>query len=162
VKSSSASGKLPETGVAEFDRLVAGTARYARWVAKLADRGYLVTEESLPKSEAAEIVRSIVTIDPSKFRYIDLLHESRHIRQIELALRQGIDPFGGGHFARVVRAWFERGAYEYEQKLSAKFSFSDEYSNFLEQQTNHYWKRTHRKEFRFRQALRNRLNRIWR
>jgi hypothetical protein len=162
VKSSSASGKLPETGVPEFDKLMAGTARYLQWVAWLESLGYTVIEQSLTEGSAAEIEGSVILIDPAQFRYIDLLHESRHIRQIDLALRLGFDPFVEGKFAKMLRAWFEFGAYEYERRLSKIFGFSSEYRDYLERQINHYWKRAYRKKLRFSSNLRNRFNRIWR
>lgn len=141
---------------------MAGTEQYSRWTAKLEACGYVIAEQTLPGSAAAEIVGLVVTIDPNKFRYIDLLHESRHIRQLELAINQGHDPFARSHFARLLRAWFERGAYEYEQRLSQRYDFSSEYRDFLEQQINHSWKRTFRQELRFGQTMRDRLDRIWR
>ncbi len=111
---------------------------------------------------AAELAGRILRVDPGQFRYVDLLHESRHVRQIERAELQGVDVFTAHGLGRMARAWLERGAYEYEQRLGARFGFSDEYHEFLERQLRHYWKRTCQQQFRFSHAVQQHLNRLWR
>jgi hypothetical protein len=162
VKSSAFSGRLPSTGVARFDRLMVGTEQYLRWVARLNNRGFYLIEQSLMEGTAAQIEDWIIIVDPAQFRYIDLLHESRHLRQLERALLQGFDAFAVGKSAKMMRAWFELGAYEYEQRVGLRFQFSDEYMAFLERQINHYWKRTYRQEIRFSSTAQRQFNRIWR
>ena len=160
--SASLPGELPSTGVVEFDRLMIGTEQYLRWVEKIESRGFLVQQRALTRGTACEIADRVVTVDPERFRYTDLLHESRHIRQIERAEEQGIDPFGEGRFATIRRAWFERGAYEYEQRLGRKFGFSRDYLGFLEERINHYWKRSYQQELRFSLAAQEHFGRLWR
>ena len=154
--------ELPATGVAEFDRLMVGTETYRCWVSKVESRGFRVEEGILTPGTAAEIFGYVLTIDPAQFRYVDLLHESRHLRQIERAERQGYNPFAEGRFGLMARAWFERGAYEYEQRLGILFGFSPEYLAFLAARINHYWKRSYRRELRFSLAAQAYLTGLWR
>jgi hypothetical protein len=139
-----------------------GTEQYSRWVARITNRGFYLIEHSLVEGTAAAIEHWAITVDPAQFRYIDLLHESRHIRQLERALWQGFDAFAIGKSAKMMRAWFELGAYEYEQRVGRRFCFSDEYMAFLGRQTNYYWKRTYRQEIRFSVTVQRQFNRIWR
>lgn len=162
MNSSTFTGKLPSTGIAQFDRLMVGSEQYLRWAANLHRRGFEVLEQPLIEGTAAQMERWTISVDPDQFRYVDLLHESRHIRQFERALWQGFDAFAAGKFAKMLRAWFELGAYEYEQRLGQRFGFSAEYMAFLERQINNYWKRTYRQELRFSAAAQQQFNRIWR
>lgn len=162
MNSSTFTGKLPLTGIAQFDRLMVGSEQCLCWAANLQRRGFEVVEQSLIEGTAAQIERWTISVDPDQFRYIDLLHESRHVRQFERALWQGYDPFAEGKFAKMLRAWFEMGAYEYEQRLGAKVRFSGEYMAFVELQINRYWKRTYRQELRFSSTAQQQFNRIWR
>ncbi len=162
VKSASVVGKLLSTGSPEFDRLMHGTLIYTRWVDKVTVRGFSVDAHSLPVGTAAWIEKWSITLDPDQFRYIDLLHEARHARQIEKAWWQGFDPFALGKSAKMLRAWFELGAYEYEQRIGRRFSFSVAYMDFLTRQMDYYWKRVYRQELKFSRTTRDHFSRIWR
>ena len=162
IQSASASGNLPSTGNADFDKLVQGTQVYAYWLQKVLARGFSVVPQSLPTGTAAWIEQWTITFDPSQFRYIDLLHEARHTRQIERAWWQGFDVFGTGKSAKMLRGWFELGAYEYEQRIGQRFGFTAEYMEFLAHQIDYYWKRTYRQELKFSRTTRDQLSRIWR
>lgn len=155
-------GELPATGVVEFDRLMVGTKIYQRWVAKMESRGFRVEERTLMIGTAAEVLGYVVTVDPARFRFIDLLHESRHVRQIEKAEQQGYDLFACGRYAALTRAWFERGAYEYELRLGLRVGFSPEYLAFLDERIGYYWKRSYQQEFRFSLAVQRYLTGLWR
>lgn len=162
LQSASFSGRLPLTGKADFDRLVNGTLLYTKWVGKVTARGFSVVPQVLPEGTAAWIERWEITLDPDQFKYIDLLHEARHTRQIEKAWWQRLDPFGTGKFAKMLRAWFELGAYEYEQRMGRRYSFSAEYMDFLARQIDYYWKRTYRQELKFSRTTQDYFSRIWR
>ena len=155
-------GELPATGVVEFDRLMVGTKTYRRWVDKIANRGFGIEESTLGVGTAAEISQQLITVDPLRFRFIDLLHESRHVRQIEKAEQQGYDLFASGRYATLTRAWFERGAYEYELRLGLRVGFSPEYMAFLVERIGFYWKRSYQQEFRFSLAVQRYLTGLWR
>jgi len=147
------SGGLPDTGVALFDRLIGDTDLFKRWAGNLRERGYTVVKEKLPKGDAANIVKKTVTVDHAQFRYIDLLHESRHIGQIERAARQGVTSR-----SKAIRAVFERGAYEYELRLGRKFGFSDEYMAWLEKRVKDHWTKSVARKYSFSKRLQN----LWR
>src|SRR5262249_39110194 len=76
--------RIPDTGVARFDEFAVGTKNYERWVRNIERRGFTVEERALLQGTAAEIDVSArtLTLDPAQFRFIDQLHESRHILQI--------------------------------------------------------------------------------
>jgi len=127
LRSSAPSGELPSTGVDEFDRLVYKTRTFERWSENVARRGFTVEARDLGVGIAAEIdmtTKSIV-IAPSRFRYIDLLHESRHIAQIER------NAASLGRKKSLIVAAFEDGAYRYEIRLGERKGFSSEYMSFL-------------------------------
>jgi hypothetical protein len=151
----SAGGTFPATGVDKFDTLVVGIQQYQKWVTNLERRGFRVVRKSLHRGTAAEIIGRIVTIDPVQFRYVDLLHESRHVRQIERAMEQGVK------IGRKEIAWFERGAYEYEQRLGIRVGFSRVYMQFIAQQIDFSWQKTYRQKYRFSQRTQEYFNSIW-
>lgn len=127
-------GRLPSTGVSSFDRLVHGTPTFDNWAANLTKRGYSVETQALAQGEAASIQGTRVVVDPAQFRYIDLLHESRHIGQISR--------LDGSWNNTATRALFERGAYEYELRLGARNRFSAEYIDWARSRISDYWTRS--------------------
>lgn len=127
----SKSGEIPLTGVDKFDRLAFGTENYEKWSKNLDGKNYKVTENyNLPAGNPANVLRDgTVEINHNEFRYIDMLHESRHIYQDWTLLEQT------GKKVLEQKGWFKRDllnitdvdAYTYELSLSKKYGFSDEY-----------------------------------
>jgi hypothetical protein len=143
-------GGLPATGLQTFDRLVHGTSTFDNWAANLVKRGYVVETRSLAQGEAAFIQGSRVVVDPAQFRYIDLLHESRHIGQISR--------INGSWGNAAIRAIFERGAYEYELRLGARRGFNAKYMDWAESRISDYWSRSVQQRFSRSSNLQN----LWR
>jgi hypothetical protein len=154
-------GTLPKTGVSKFDELVVGTQKYEKWVSNLEKRGYNVELAELGSETAANILGKNISINPETFSYIDLLHESRHIRQVEKATEMGVSTFGNVKNAKYVRKWFEKGAYEYEQRLGKQFGFSDEYMNFVGRQIDNYWSKSVQQKAKFSESVRK-VEELWR
>jgi RHS repeat-associated protein len=147
------SGGLPSTGTAAFDELVVGTTKYERWAANVSGRGFSIVEDALPEGTAAEIEGRVMTVDPDQFRYIDLLHESRHVRQLELA--------GDMPLNTATRSWFERGAYEYEQRVGSANGFSQEYMDFVDTRINDYWTRSLQKKYFYGGQFKSLMDSLW-
>ncbi len=126
------------TGVARFDQLVVGTRQFAKWKANLLRRGFRVIEQALGHGtmadiEAAEGGGHLMRVDPAQFTYLGMLHESRHVRQIEKALANAQKPFNA--------AWlrfYELGAYQYELRLGKRFGFSATSMNEITGRLNYY------------------------
>ncbi len=116
---------LEDTGVPLFDRKVVGTKIYENWKAALQRRGWDVTEDLLPLGTAAEANHKIMSVDANQFRYIDLLHESRHVRQLESAASQGVTGTN-----KLIVALFEKGAYSYNLRLGTRYGFSNKYMSW--------------------------------
>jgi hypothetical protein len=150
-------GGMPLTGVSKFDELVVGTEKYERWAKAMERRGVKVSETELVPGNAANAIHGAIEVDPKQFTYLDLLHESRHIRQIERAAEQGVTIS-----KQMVRSWFEKGAYEYELRLGEKLGFSEEYMNFARSRLNDYWSRTLQTKYNMSKSTRQLLNGLWR
>ena len=71
--------------------------------------------------DAAEGGGYLMRVDPKQFTQLGMLHESRHVRQIERALAKGENALSS-----KWRNVFEVGAYEYELRLANRFGFSAE------------------------------------
>jgi len=127
-----AGSSIPDTGVPFFDRRAIDTPEFLRWKANLEAKGYTFIERS--GGNPAEILPTkVILYDPNNFMYVDLLHESRHIGQLKWG-QAYLDQAD----LRITDVWsadliplLERGAYEYEMRLGAKYGFSDEYMLFL-------------------------------
>lgn len=159
LRSGTTLGELPSTGVQRFDELVVGTNKYQRWVSNLERRGFEVVEKNLgPGNAAFTLPEKIVQVDPARFRYIDLLHESRHVAQIERAAQKGITDA----FTKRRIAMFECGAYEYELRLGNEVGFSEEYMNFASQRVRDCWNRGIANKFRFRPSFQQEFRELWR
>jgi RHS repeat-associated protein len=112
------------TGVAHLDRLAVQTPEYAPWKAALEKRGWEVIEDTLRKGTMAttEVVPNqagtmskIVTIDPAQATYFAMLHESKHVYQVETLARQGIAMTTPMESQMLHAA--EYGAYAYETRV---------------------------------------------
>lgn len=138
----SKSGEIPLTGVDKFDRLAFGTEEFNNWKNALKIKNYEVVENyKLPEGNPANVLRDgTVEINPNEFRYIDMLHESRHIYQDWVVADQT------GKKVLEQKGWFKRDllnitevdAYTYEASLAKKYEFSDEYQAYLEQRIKDY------------------------
>jgi hypothetical protein len=86
----SKSGQIPLTGVERFDRLAYGTDEFNSWKANLEACNYKVVENyNLPPGNPANVLKNgTIEVNPNEFRYIDLLHESRHIFHDSISLNQ--------------------------------------------------------------------------
>lgn len=152
------SGGLPSTGVPRFDALAVDTPSFSRWLANVEARGYEVIARTLDPGHAGmvdDVARQLV-YDPAQFRFVDLLHESRHIRQIERLAASG---FQG---TRSFVAWFERGAYEFERRLGMRVGFSGEYQQWLGQRIGEFWTPARRTKFQNSATERSSLQGVWR
>jgi RHS repeat-associated protein len=154
--SSGASG-IPKTGVERFDRLATGTEQYSGWAKNVEARGYTVNPRGLPAGTHAEIQNGVLTVDPNQFRYIDLLHESRHIVQLERAAAQGVPGLN-----MQSAALFERGAYEYELRLAQRYGFSAEYRSFALGRIADYWNRTIQQKAARSRSFQELSRKLWR
>jgi len=81
-----------------------------------------------------------VEIDPNQFRYIDMLHEKRHIFQnIISESKTGRTILNQkGPLKRGFAAIAEIDAYRYEISLANKYGFSSEYTNYLKGMVSEY------------------------
>jgi len=128
------------TGVARFDQLFSKSPEAKQMVSALERRGVTVVDDAskLTLGEAARTERIggklTVTYDSKSSTYLDMLHESRHVAQVQRAEKSGAlgakDIFGSQRMIRRA----ERGAYEYESRLGKKHGFSDEYMGYLRKQ----------------------------
>ena len=153
-------GEWPTTGVARFDELAVECPAWQGWVTNLQKRGIKVMPNpNLPSGNPANYLpgSKILEYNPTTFRYIDLLHESRHIAQFERAAAKGLDlrePFRSSK----LYAWLEKGALEYEMKLAKRFNFSQEYKSALENSFNNYWTSQYRYKYTKSKRFRSKIN----
>ncbi len=159
---SAGGGEWAATGVPRFDRLMHGSLELERWRRGLSRQGFTLQElpvsrrrpglnaEVVPALRSDGSVGGTVWYDPTRFRYIDLLHESRHVMQ---ARRARI-----GSITRRWRAFFEQGAYEYELRLADRYQFSSEYVRQVRGTLQHEVPRSLELTFRLRARYRD----IWR
>jgi RHS repeat-associated protein len=111
------------TGIARMDMLAVKSQQYARFKNALEARGVQVIEDAAQVSggamaQSAKTSKGVVQlfVDPSKTRYIDVLHEWRHIRQFEQASTtlQAVP----GQYAKYLERGLEAGALRYEYRLA--------------------------------------------
>ncbi len=168
-----ASGSMGDTGVKFFDRLAVDTPEFQRWKANLEARNWIVEPAAdLPDARADTGLLydvpdkvGIVRYGP-QFTYLDMLHESRHVVQLERALsaqRAGIIGPNVDLFSQRFRAFWEYGAYGYETRLGTRFGFYQEYMNWIERQPAELgWDEGLRIRFGFRfDTINNRLNDVF-
>ena len=148
--------QIPKTGNILFDVLACETDAYPRWVNNLTNRGIQIIYTPLPKgthAEISQISRSVsltIKIDISQFTDLDLLHESRHFRQILVIRSAGYNVFNKKNIALA-----EKGAYQYELLLADKYNFTREYKIFAQQRIADYWTASIQKKFRFDDKFRD-------
>jgi hypothetical protein len=139
-----ATRRLPPSGNATFDTLFADSPQASAMTAGLERRGVKLVDDvtALDPGEAAH-VRLIdnqphLFYDSGSTSLLDMLHESRHVAQIQRV--QAADVLGDKSLfsTRLVGA-AERGAYEYELRLGERFGFSDTYKNALREQVDKYY-----------------------
>jgi hypothetical protein len=127
-------GDLPSTGIGRYDELVVGTEQYAKWARNMQGRGFVIDDAArLAEGTAGYIEGNRIVIDPRQFRYVDLLHETRHAGQVERAAAQGVTSR-----SKLVRAWFEKGAYNYELRLGSRVGFYEAYMNWVRSRIGDY------------------------
>lgn len=148
----------------ESDQLFAESPQAQRMIAGLERRGVLVVDNSssLAVNEAAKVSRVngqlVLTYDSQGTTLIDMLHEARHVAQIQRVESAGVlgnkDIFGN---SRLIGA-AERGAFEYEQRLGSRFEFSAEYMNYLDSMKNYYYPNSFSSKFSASPTMRDIFN----
>ena len=132
-------------------------------MANLEKRGIrVIANPELPPGNPANYhpIDKVLEYNPSTFRYIDLLHESRHIAQFKRAAAKGLDlqePFCN----RKLYAWLEKGALDYEIRLADRFKFSWEYQLALQDALKMYWKRKYQQKYYRSPSFRTLLEPWW-
>jgi hypothetical protein len=119
--------------------MAVGTADYRIWKGILESKGIKVVETDLRPGlrgyfESATELR----VDPNQFRVLDILHETRHYKQIQRAKAAGAEI----DFAKLNTRQLgiaEYDAYRYEIELGRTFGFSEEYMSYLHQRIYDYW-----------------------
>lgn len=139
-----ATRRLPPSGSAQFDMLFVDSPQASAMTAGLERRGVRLVDDvnALDPGEAAHV--RLIDNQPTLFydsgstSLLDMLHESRHVAQIQRV--QAADVLGDKNLfsTRLVGA-AERGAYEYELRLGERFGFSDVYKNALQEQIDKYY-----------------------
>ena len=111
------------TGVARLDMLATNSQQYARFRTALEARGVQVIQDAAQISggamaQSAKTSDGVVQlfIDPTKTRYVDVLHEWRHIRQFQQASTtlQAVP----GQYGKYLGRGLEAGALNYEYRLA--------------------------------------------
>ena len=139
-----ATRRLPPSGNATFDTLFVDSPQAGAMVAGLERRGVRLVDDvnALDPGEAAHVRlignQPTLFYDSGSTSLLDMLHESRHVAQIQRV--QAADVLGDKSLMspRLVGA-AERGAYEYELRLGERFGFSDTYKNALREQVDKYY-----------------------
>ena len=121
-----ASHMAERTGVDVLDVAAEKTPQFENW-AKALERNYGYTvraDPSLAKTNkvAQTLPNKSVIYDPQRFTYLDMLHESRHVFQIEQGENEGVNMFSSGY-----RQWAEKNAYEYEATVASKYASLPEF-----------------------------------
>jgi hypothetical protein len=139
-----ATRRLPPSGNAQFDQLFIDSPQANAMVAGLERRGARLVDDvnALDPGEAAHVRlidnQPTIFYDSRSTSLLDMLHESRHVAQIQRVL--DADVLGDKNlFSTRLRGAAERGAYEYELRLGDRFDFSDEYKNTLRSQIDFYY-----------------------
>ncbi|HEX9060470.1 MAG TPA: hypothetical protein VF941_09845, partial [Clostridia bacterium] len=142
VLAKSAEEGIPLTGVEKFDRLAVNTKEFNNWAANLQRRNISVkTNYKLPAKNPTNVLSDgTVEFNPEHFKYIDLLHESRHMFQNSVSLEQTgkVILKNKGWVKRDFMAIGEIEAYKYEMSLGERFGFSEEYMQYLKEMVSKY------------------------
>lgn len=142
--SAMATRRLPPSGNAQFDTLFVDSPQAGAMTAGLERRGVRLVDDvnALDPGEAAHVRlignQPTLFYDSGSTSLLDMLHESRHVAQIQRV--QAADVLGDKNLlsTRLVGA-AERGAYEYELRLGDRFGFTDVYKNALRDQIDKYY-----------------------
>jgi hypothetical protein len=152
------------TGIARFDQLAEESRYFAGWTRNLEWRKIrLVRNGNLTADNPANYypIAGRLEYNPETFRYIDLLHESRHIAQFQRAVAAGLDPIAPFKSARLL-GWLESGALEYELRLAARYGFSLAYVMEVRAARDRVWPWSYQKKYGYRGSLWRKLNDWWR
>jgi hypothetical protein len=123
-----------ETGVSKFDTLFVESEQFSKISTSLNRRGVtLIDDASRLDGEKAFVLclddgQLAMFYNSKTTNFLDVLHESRHISQIQRAENTGL--LGNrSPFSSQVKPLFERSAYEYELRLGDRFGFSESYQS---------------------------------
>jgi hypothetical protein len=153
----------PATGAARFDQKAIESSAWQGWTANLKRRGIRVVQNrELEAGNPATYApgSGILEYNPETFRYIDLLHESRHVAQFDRAAARGLDlqaPFG----SRRLLGWLEKGALDFETRLGLHFGFSQDYMHAIEKSRSLAWRRSYQFKYRQSSSFRAKLDAWW-
>ena len=156
-------GEWPATGIARFDQLAEDSKYFSGWSANLERRGVTLDPRPLRAGNPANYnpVAKVLEYDPAQFKYIDLLHETRHIGQFERAAAAGLDlssPFA----SKRLYGWLESGALDYEMRQATRFGFSEEYIDALQSVRSQVWPRSYQTKYNYSPTVKETLNQWWR
>jgi hypothetical protein len=153
VLSSSRTGKT--TGNIQFDRLFSESPQAQKMIAGLEKRNVSIVDDvtMLKPGESAYVSkidgRLTLVYDSKSTSFLDMLHESRHVAQVQRTESAGV--LGNKNIfdpnSTRLRGAGERGAYEYELRLGNRFNFSDEYMNYAKQQIDFYYPKSYSSKF---------------
>ncbi|MCU7929106.1 MAG: hypothetical protein KZQ97_22105 [Candidatus Thiodiazotropha sp. (ex Dulcina madagascariensis)] len=145
--SSSIDGGFYPTGIGKFDQPFSLSPQFEKISVGLERRGItLVPDRSKLDMSAGERAfvqlekdgSGILVYDPATTPFVDILHESRHISQIQRAQKSGL--LGDkSPYSSKLKPLFERGAYEYELRLGERFDFDSRYNRQLVDRVNDYY-----------------------
>ena len=173
----------PQTGIPYYDRLMYGTSQFMAWAKRLNVWGIRI-EQYGARADFVPAER-IMYINPSRFTYLDMLHESRHIGQWRRALQDhGID-IGSikGKYQRPLFNWFEYGPYNYELRLHQRLlastttvhnphlqgaigiGFSQDYVDWVNEMlydaAGGYWNKSNQKAWQYSPTLAAYIDKLW-
>jgi len=139
-------GHFHPTGVNKFDQLFCRSPQFEKMSGRLEKRGIILVPDKsrLSIGERAFVHlekdgTGLLVYDPATTPLIDILHESRHIAQIQRMQKSGL--LGDKSiYSSKLKPLFERGAYEYELRLGEKFGFARNYKQQLVERINDYYK----------------------
>lgn len=153
VLSSSRTGKI--TGNIQFDRLFSESPQAQNMIAGLERRNVSIVDDvtMLKPGQSAYVSkidgRLTLVYDSKSTSFLDMLHESRHVAQVQRTESSGV--LGNKNIfdpnSTRLRGASERGAYEYELRLGKRFNFSDEYMNFAKQRIDFYYPKSYSSKF---------------
>jgi hypothetical protein len=159
---SSRTGQL--TGVAKFDQLFSQSAPAQKMISALERRGVIVVNDAsrLDPGASAQLIREngklTLIYDSNSTSFVDMLHESRHVAQVQRAEAADVlgekDIFGSPRLLGVA----ERGAYEYELRLGNNYGFSSDYMKYVRSQIDFYYPSSYSAKFNTSPTMRRIFN----
>lgn len=116
------------------------SARFQSWSKRVAEVfKFEVKSTALEEGNPANVVPGTrtVEVDPAQARYVDILHESRHLWQVKTLETRGM-PVSMGKSSRAI---YEIDAYKYEQRVANAYGDSAQpYQEFLSSRVCDYWR----------------------